>query len=564
MRFVFKKVLFSFLLIFVPIFVFAQAKETAVFNINPDYDLKKRDKIEAVLVRTSPNLYFYIEKQWWLSLSDKEQNEVQLKLFELGQEFKNKIYPVLTSTFGSEPKPGIDGDEKITILFHEMIQNAGGYTNYSDFYSRFQANNSNEREMINLNTKYILSERLKSFLSHEFTHMISINQKNLLRNVSEDVWLEEVRAEYAPTLLGYDNNFSGSNLEARIKDFLDNPNFSLIEWKNLRYNYALANLFAQYLVDNYGIGILSETLRSSKVGIPSLEEYFSKKGINKKFEDVFEDWLITLLVNDCRLGEKYCYSNNNLTSLRVVPVVYFLPPNDSTFLTTYRTRYWTPNWYRFVGGGNNLSLKFINPDNIPFKISYLLCDKNYICSVNSFALNKNYEGEINFSNFSQNYTSISAILFAINKEGSKDNYKDISFSLEAKVSEDIKEDDLKSQLLARVSELQETVKKLQAQIAAILASKKENKDVLCGPFNNDLYFGLQNNEEVKCLQSFLFKEGVYPEGLITGNFFSLTRQAVIRFQEKYSEEILSPLGLKSGTGFVGQSTRAKINKLIGN
>jgi len=70
-------------------------------------------------------------------------------------------------------------------------------------------------------------------------------------------------------------------------------------------------------------------------------------------------------------------------------------------------------------------------------------------------------------------------------------------------------------------------------------------------------------EDVKTLQELLVKEGVYPAGLITGYFGELTKQAVIRFQEKYASEILSPLGFRKGTGFVGPSTRKKMNELIG-
>jgi ABC-type transport system substrate-binding protein len=80
-------------------------------------------------------------------------------------------------------------------------------------------------------------------------------------------------------------------------------------------------------------------------------------------------------------------------------------------------------------------------------------------------------------------------------------------------------------------------------------------------FKNNLKYG-SKGQEVKELQKCLSKDKeVYPQGKITGEFGNDTKQAVIRFQEKYAEEILSPAGIKKGTGDVKLLTREKFNQV---
>ncbi|HNY36122.1 MAG TPA: ABC transporter substrate-binding protein [Candidatus Pacearchaeota archaeon] len=80
-------------------------------------------------------------------------------------------------------------------------------------------------------------------------------------------------------------------------------------------------------------------------------------------------------------------------------------------------------------------------------------------------------------------------------------------------------------------------------------------------FSQTLQIG-SNNAEVKKLQECLASDSeIYPSGTISGKFGQETKTAVIKFQEKYKDDILTPNNLTEGTGKVAGATIKKLNEV---
>ena len=537
------------------------------FNVDKSFDASSRTQIPSTLIKISAKLYFYIEKPWWDSQTQIKQTEILADLDNLSNEFDSNIYPNLTSAFGSEWNPGIDKDPKISILFESMNSTEGGYFREADEYEKLQLPDSNAREMLYLSISNIDNPNVKIVLGHEFTHLITFNQKNKIFGVEEDTWLNEARADYSSTVLGYDNNYDGSNLQQRVRDFIENPSDSITDWTGTKYDYASVDLFTQYLAEHYGQSILSDSLKLKSVGIESINEALLNGSSKENFNQIFTNWTIALVINNCSQNSEYCYSNASLSSLRVNPTLIFLPLMGSSSLSaTNVTKNWAGNWQKVIGGSGNLKLDFSGLAGLNFQVPYILYDKDSNYSVSILTLNKDEKGEINIQDFGINYKSLIIIPSLQTKLSDFDGSELIypySFTVSITGKDSETDQALIQKLLAQIDALKK-------QIAAILAQRQtaEPKSYAgqsnsCSQISGNLYLG-STGSEVSCLQEFLKGQGadIYPEGFVTGNFGSFTRAAVAKFQEKYASEILAPVGLQSGSGYVGEKTRLKINQIL--
>ncbi len=412
------KALFVILFLFIINIPGAKAADGVNFLVDSIYDISSRTNINATNHYTSTSAYFYIEDSYWNSLTPLEQETVSESISGLAREFDNTIYPKMRAVYGDEWNPGVDNDPRLYILLTNIVKDAGGYFNPNDEYYKTQVKDgrSNEKEIIYLNTGFIGDVSLKSFLAHEFQHMINWYQKKKISNVDEDIWLNEGLSEYSSTLLGYNTPYSQSIIELRINAFLRNAPDSLTEWQNVSQDYASVNLFMQFLVDHYGIDIIKAIINSKKNGIAAIDESLLRLNFNTSFSEVFGDWEIANYLNDSKINNgKYSYINPVFSNINfhVKQTETSVVSADTAIKNINYTKDWTGRWYEFTspltGNSQSRALKIsFNVDDIAadFKIPYIIKNIDSTIAIGAMQLDSLNNGTVIFDNFNTKIASV--------------------------------------------------------------------------------------------------------------------------------------------------------------
>jgi len=349
---------------FIPLFVwliFAERAEAATavppgtaqpFNISNKFDFSGRTKINATLRVEGEKAKFFIDDDYWFSQDALRQQEILRQTLRLAEEFDTRIYPTETAFWGSENTPGIDNDPKVVVLLANLIDTAGGYFDTAHEFSISKFPESNEKDMVYINVRALRTEKkIFGFLTHEFQHLIALNQKYFLRRTNEDIWLNELRSEYSISLLGYNDVYLDSNFKRRLPTFLDQPSDSLTEWANQGADYAQVDFFGEYLVDHYGSNLLKQSLWSSLDGAASLNQALRDSHYNLDFGDIFLRWSVANAVNDILLGTDYGYFREGLRQELHVPATRTVSGLSENFVLSMTEAFkdWQAKWIWISG-----------------------------------------------------------------------------------------------------------------------------------------------------------------------------------------------------------------------
>ncbi len=416
------KTLVSCLLIFLTssIGVFAFDANSKI-NIYKTSDSEYRDQINVSNIKNTNYINFYVDQYWWSKQTFTDQDKVSNFAIALGSEFEYNIYPKLVKVLPNITS-WLSYNQKLNIILTPMNGGIQGYIRPEDFNSKTQNNTSNSGTIVYLNANNILNPSISnnilfSFFAHEFMHIITFREKNIYFNVSEDTWLEELRSEYLANYLGY-NKSADSYLNFRLQNGVSLTDINLINWNNASNSYSLINLFSIYLVQRYSSDIIFSTLASKATGIDSINNYLSQHGFKERFKDIYQDWVIANIINNCETNTNYCYKDIDI-QINIPGTSFYLPINNdsvlsiSDSLTNYQTKY-----QKIVGGSDNLELTLENTkNNIYQKIPYILVDKNNQKSLSFFSFNTTTEQRIVIKNYSKSYANIIIIPMFADKAG---------------------------------------------------------------------------------------------------------------------------------------------------
>ncbi|MFH1453930.1 MAG: IPT/TIG domain-containing protein [Armatimonadota bacterium] len=202
------------------------------------------------------------------------------------------IYGNTREYFGTEWKPGIDGDNRVFLLLSPKL----GIGLYGYFYTLDETTGqySNQKEIVYIHDHLFANNMYTglSTVSHEFQHMIDYYMKYKVGGEYELTTINEGKSMLSEYLngFGYDqgDSFVGNNFMVRkVRDFFNLPSsFQFEEWGGGLY-YGAAFGFMLYIYERFGADGLKAVAKSFQTGRANITQF-----TGTDFSIIYRDWVL--------------------------------------------------------------------------------------------------------------------------------------------------------------------------------------------------------------------------------------------------------------------------------
>ena len=308
-------------------------------------------EVTATCIAKSEHLYVYIENSVRNMLTDVEA-------IAIAKEFDTRIYPNVRKWMGTEWKPGIDRDNHITLLMHDVGMNGSGLEYGGYFASADQvptAPNSNRREMLYMDI-FQFKERSRhtfySSLAHEFAHLINWFQNG---GTTDQRWLEEGTASFVEWAV------YGNVHTIFVDGYLADPGVSLAYANTRDVYYGGAFMLMLYLYEQYGgPELIRGIIGTDVLGEHGIDVALAGSGRSERFPEIFLNWGLANWVNTQARNEKLGYTGlRNRKVTAAVPRVFSYPSE----MNTIGIDQWSTHYIRFGNLPETLDISLTGTDS---------------------------------------------------------------------------------------------------------------------------------------------------------------------------------------------------------
>lgn len=291
-----------------------------------DHETDENVRIRATLLYQSEELNL-----WFQEGLEVDQETLQ----ESAAVLESQIVPTNRAFFGSEWRPGIDGDPRLNVLHLENIgQNVVGYFSLADEFVTAVNPFSNQREMLYVSLALAPpgSEDYFAVIAHELQHMIHWHTDG-----NEATWLDEGLSVLAAGLNGYDGSGFDSAFAARPDVQLNEFDY---ESAQTTAHYGASFLFASYFLERFGEDATRSLVQHPQNGSQGIEAALSEMGQPLSFDRLFADWTAATYLDGESRGEGvFNYPDSDVPEIQAEAVHTDFPARGKGAVSQYGVDY---------------------------------------------------------------------------------------------------------------------------------------------------------------------------------------------------------------------------------
>lgn len=224
--------------------------------------------------------YIFVEESQWDIIAAQEDVDKLGALFDAATpaDPERGVFEIAVDAFGDPPDE--DGDPRIFILILDLPREIVGYFD-SAVYESLLPELRRDTIYLDARTLAFSAYLAHATLAHEFQHFIHWGQ-----DLDEEEWIDEGLAGYAEELVGFPE--ADPNM---VPSFLADPSRDLTHWVFEAASYGKTYLFASFLAERYGPGLIRQIVAEPRNGILGIDDAFKSQNWVEDYAGAWRLWI---------------------------------------------------------------------------------------------------------------------------------------------------------------------------------------------------------------------------------------------------------------------------------